>query len=119
MTSQDSHDARRRWRLPRFSLRLLFVIIALSSCMGAWVGHQLNWIRQRRDAREDDLVRPLLESTVSLLGAPYMQAPWPLELFGVEPAGVPILYVRDTATDEELARVRGLFPETEVFRWNE
>lgn len=119
MTSQNPHKAKRRWRLPRFSLRLLFVIVALLSCMGAWVGYQLNWIRQRRDAREDDLVRPLWDHTTSLVGAPYMQAPWPLELFGEEPAGVRILYVRDTATDEELARVRGLFPETEVFRLNE
>ena len=39
----------RGMKLPRFSLRTLFVLITLISIPLGWVAYQLNWIRQRHE----------------------------------------------------------------------
>jgi len=51
-----------------------------------------------------------------LRDAPFNQTPWPLWVFGEEPAGVPELYLSESTDEEDLARVRGLFPEARVSR---
>ena len=43
----DVSPPRRRWF--RFSLKTLFVVLTL---FGVWLGVQVNWIRQRREARQ-------------------------------------------------------------------
>lgn len=113
----DKSRNRRRWF--SFSLRSMLAAVVVLSVAGAWVGYQLNWIRQRHDVLENDQDSPLWVSVAVLDGAPCTRTPWPLGLFGEEPAGMPTIWLRDSVTDEELTRAQYLFPETEVRRLND
>lgn len=90
---------RRRWF--RFSLRTLFVVVTLLCVLlGGWMSYQLNWIRRRHDYLREHGLHPMRVT---------QSAPWSLRPFR-EP-GVSILIVN---TDDELAIVRSLFPETSI-----
>jgi hypothetical protein len=84
----------------RFSLRTMFVLMTII-CVGvAWVGYQLNWIRERHD---------FLDRHPQVYGSPRVtKCPWPLNLFGeksYQPLVVP------TSALEEAKR---LFPESQM-----
>jgi hypothetical protein len=87
---------------PRFSLRALFVLIALVSIPMGRVAYQLNWIRQRRDFAYRH--RPWRESSISMLEEP-PDAPWSLRLFRETS------YRLDEIPTPELDRAKELFPE--------
>jgi hypothetical protein len=84
---------------PRFSLRTLFVLIALISIPLGWMAYQLNWKRQRYDF----LVR---NHSAKLEMRTDRAAPWSLRLFGETHADY-LLYVPDADMEE----ARTLFPE--------
>jgi hypothetical protein len=102
----------RRWF--RFSLRTLFVVVSLICGAGAWTQYPLHWIREREAvlARDDVAVPVACFLTLNVWDSP----PWPLNWFGAEAAGFPAFYLPAGTTDDELARIQRLFPETDVKR---
>ena len=94
---------KRRWF--RFSLRTLFVLVTI---IGAWLGYQLNWIRQRHEflaAR----YRTIPAAWRSDLKPP--EPPWQLRLLGehrVNCLAVP---------KSQGPRARDLFPEAVIFTY--
>ena len=95
-------------KLPRFSLRTLFVLVAIASLPMAWAAYQLNWIRQRHAFfSQYNLDQKYLHSVLGPFN-PHLKAPWPLELFGERPADV--LYVNHGHLDE----AKDLFPESAI-----
>ena len=95
-------------KLPRFSLRTLFVLITLISIPLGWVAYQLNWIRQRR---------AFVEEFQSYNGLPFIrvdprypppECPWSISLFGESPRD-------DIRVPKQYAdEARRLFPEALV-----
>jgi hypothetical protein len=69
----------RGMKLPRFSLRTLFVLITLISLPMAWVAYQLNWIHQRHEFIEQYQKKNI---SMNILNAPQSQCPWFLRLLG-------------------------------------
>jgi hypothetical protein len=89
-------------KLPRFSLRTLFVLIALISIPLSWVAYQLNWIRQRHQfLRPDGPVVGWSRRSDRLL-------PWSLRLCGEH--GMDMLQVRQADSNA----AQKLFPESAV-----
>ena len=95
---------KRRWF--QFSLRTLFVLIALLSIPIAWAASiQLNWIRQRNEFKNEFDINDMDFSGFRPNAA---QCPWSLKLFGETDQKyvlVPIKYV---------AEARRLFPEAVI-----
>jgi hypothetical protein len=90
---------------PRFSLRTLFVLIALIAIPLGWSIRQLDWIRRRHEfLNRDDL--PIWYE--GFWGSE-LDCPWYLRLFG-EHARTPITVKKDHV--EEAIR---LFPEALVY----
>jgi len=118
---------------PRFSLRTLFVLIALFSLPLGWVAYQLNWIRQRHAF----LSRPDGWSWTGFLGNDGPpSAPWPLRIFGETGyAQIIVIIVDQDRTMNEhdqpepdssrltpkernyIERIGRLFPEAHTFAW--
>lgn len=104
----------RRWF--RYSLRTLFAVVTVVAC---WLGYELNWIRQRRMVIGDPQVKSI-KYHIQISGPfsgpirriEYEIAPWPLRWLGE--AGYSNILLEMGATDDELFRVRRLFPETGV-----
>jgi hypothetical protein len=95
----------------RFRLRTLLIAIALLAVPMAWVGWQLNWIRQRR---------ALLESRAVAShgwGLELPTAPSCLWLFGED--GLGVLALRDTTSNETVMDAKAIFPEADVRRSGE
>jgi hypothetical protein len=112
----------------RFSLRTLFVLVTVLGVFLGWLGVQVKWIRDRREARACSeewanayVVRigPHTSTALASYFQPstawnYRPAPWSLRLFG-EPGVYSIdvpSWVDDR--DEEVRRMKRLFPEAEV-----
>jgi hypothetical protein len=92
-------------KLPRYSLRTLFVFCTLAGIACAWITYQLNWIRQRHgflDAHNN--ARQAARHT-----SPNVNAPFPLRLFAEPPHR--ILVVPANYTE----KAKRLFPEARVF----
>ena len=88
----------------RFSLRMMFVLVAVASVPMCWVGYQLNWIRQRhrflREHRQFDY------NEMRMWGDD--RFPWSLRLFGEREKWVVFAPANET---DEAAK---LFPEARV-----
>jgi hypothetical protein len=84
-----------RMKLPRFTLRTLFITITLLSFPIGWVTYQLNWKRQRRNF--------VLEHQCEGIGS---SAPWPQNLLGEKGA----VYLENVPY-ELVEEARRLFPE--------
>jgi hypothetical protein len=67
-------------KLPQYSLRTLFALIALVGC---WSGYQLNWIRQRHDFYAAKCVT-FNDSGWNTVEKAWL--PWGLKLFGETPS---------------------------------
>jgi len=130
----------RRWL--RFSLRGMFVVITL---LGIWLGFQVNWLRQRQEARRwieqheslggwsrinpKDVIWTKLDGTKHP-GKP-ADAPWSLRLFG-ETRLAFINLDKSKLSEADIPRIDSLlalFPEAEdsgvhvnepglVYRWS-
>ena len=86
---------KRRWFA--YSLRTLFVVMTVFAC---WLGYQLNWIRQRHNAK---IGFGYLQ--IATTGPIPCHAPWPLRWFGEE--GHSLLLVPNSYTKEEMDRIQG------------
>lgn len=96
-------------RLFRFGLGTIFLVVTV---VAAWLGWEMNWIKQRHAVLESK------EVTISSVGIPWEGTPpSPLGWFGESGIGTGIVLPSKT-TDDELNRVRRLFPETSVQRWS-
>ena len=103
----------RRWF--RFSLRTLFVLVALVALLAGWVSRSLNWIRDKRDfVREGDDMNAMIYTQPGQS----VVAPSLLWVFGEEGAQFVVLFSED---DSDAQEARRLFPEAEVakpaWRW--
>ena len=91
----------------RFRLRTMLIGVAVLAVPMAWVGYQLNWIRQRQAMLESGRVYPTGKHGM----ASEVPAPGWLGLFGE--TGWRFLSSVE-ATPEEFAEATRLFPESEV-----
>ena len=64
-------------KLPRFSLRTLFVLVTLASIPMGWVAYQFYWIHQRHAFRANPNVIPFNPGIVNPA-----HTPWQLKLLG-------------------------------------
>ena len=92
----------RGMKLPRFSLRNLFVLVAIASLPMAWSAYQFNWIRQRHEFYDRYNV-PHLYSVDTV-----RECPWSLKLFGEQPQ-----WSLDVPK-ERMDDAQWLFPEASV-----
>jgi hypothetical protein len=91
---------------PRYSLRTLFVLVAIASVPMGWAGCQLNWIRQQHGFLRRAAVCE--DSSILNDSACPIKAPWELRLFDEPP--VKVIVVPNAMTDE----ASRLFPESLV-----
>ena len=127
MSEHAGPSRRRRFRL---SSRAMFVGVAFLAVIAAWLGCQLNWIRERNTAKN----RAAGIQLVTGVNGWFPKAPWPLWIFGEKGYAWILLHFPDPdrleitgsgptrwekgeplLTSEEgleLARMRRLFPET-------
>jgi len=109
-----------------FSLRTLFVVVTILGAFLGWLGVQVRWIHDRRQAlewilpyharqlaAESGSLPPPLKGSVSHAG---MTAPWSLRILGEK--GIERLEVDQdwlgANTPYSLAKLRLLFPEAKV-----
>lgn len=101
----------RRWL--RFSLLGLLVAVTIAAALAGWIAYHLDWIRQREAVMaRDDLAIP----SVNYVIPPSTLPPLPLGWFGATDTGIREFYLPEATSDEELERVRRLFPEMQVER---
>jgi hypothetical protein len=116
----------RGMKLPRFSLRTLFVLIALFACMLSWRQSTLDWIKQRnqylgaafghfKDEFESDGY-----VSQGVLGVKWDHEraglPWSLWVWGgtVRVKKSTIIHVSPITVDSTTDRMKQLFPEAEI-----
>lgn len=96
---------KRRWF--QFTLRTFLVSVALLGGFAAWLVYHVNWIRERDRAK---------------VGFGYLEhhgirrpchAPWPLNWLGEEGHG--LIIIPDFHSEEEIDRIKALFPEAQAF----
>jgi hypothetical protein len=96
---------------PRFSLKILLLFVA---AVGSFCGYHVNWIRQRHNAPVLPAVATAIQGTpcgpreVTCEQGP----PWPLGWFGER--GYVYLGVDASYGEQEIERIRKLFPEAQV-----
>lgn len=88
----------------QFSLRMMLVLVTLICILLAWVGHSLNWIRQRHQFLDRE--HPILITTTNDWSD--LSAPSALWVFGEQ--GVPEI----ECSQREEGNARRLFPEARV-----
>ena len=91
-------------RRPRFSLRTLFAVVTLFGC---WLGYELNWIRQRREAIQAGIAVPHTFAAQQIIPEPPLGFRW----LGED--GERHLF----AAASQFDRICQLFPESEVIEW--
>jgi hypothetical protein len=89
--------------LPRFSLRTMFVLVAVVSILLLWMASQMNWVRQRQAWRSTG-------PPVLMILMPN-SAPWPLHFF--DESGVELIKI-ENETAEQIAEAMRLFPEATI-----
>src|SRR5262249_27569148 len=94
-------------RRPRFSLRMLFVAVAILSLPLGWTGYPQNWIRERHSF----FLKEQPDGGSIGRGSLPPNAPWSLRLFGER--GVKELWV----FREDKERATQLFPEAKILIW--
>src|SRR5262245_16214465 len=92
-------------KLPRYSLRTLFVLVAIAGLISLWAVRQLEWIKERRQ-----FIDTKARGFVMLNGWPKRRtaAPWSLRIFGEKSWETTIL-----VEEGQVARGRDLFPEAD------
>jgi hypothetical protein len=108
-------------RLPRFQFRLrtLMIVVTLLAMICGYVRwHSAVVAKRRREAvakYKSWVALPLpasLPGNAHSLFSPRPMAPWPLRWFGEE--GYALIVVPMYTSDDEIERLRKLFPEAEV-----
>jgi hypothetical protein len=107
----------------QFRLRTLMIVVTLLAAVCRYVGSQVIFLRERHEARAKHAqVYPDVysDSNGNLYQhwtmAPVIRpkAPWPVRWFGEE--GYWGIVAGDTASDEEIANLKQLFPEAVIWR---
>jgi hypothetical protein len=93
-----------------FSLRTLFVVLTVLAIPLGWLGYQLNWIRRRHDARQSGDLFTSLDDPFK--DEHYFAAPFTLRMFGE--VGVERITLVRGGSQQEIERIRRLFPEAQV-----
>ena len=94
----------------RFSLRTLFVVVTVFGVFFGWVVYQLNWIRERHDAR----VR--WDFSYSEAGHPNRTPPpWSLRLFGEKQFLADFVVLQIPENDPIFRHIQKLFPEVRFY----
>jgi hypothetical protein len=106
-----SETPKRRWF--RFSLRTLFVVVTVAAIAVGWVVYHLDWMRQRRQALESHAI---LVPVACDFGLGQCRTPWPLWILGEADVGAVSFALPSSTSDEEVERIRRLFPEVDVGR---
>ena len=116
----DQPSPRRRFQ---FRLRTLMIVVTLLAVACGYVGSQAKVARERHQAMAthrtiypDVNLGPRGEMYQRWTGVPVIrpEAPWPLRWFGEQ--GYWGINSGDTASDDEVANLKRLFPEAEVWR---
>jgi hypothetical protein len=97
----------RRWF--HFSLRTMFVVVTLVAVPIAWLGAEIQWLRERQAWRNDDHANTVR----GWYGGSLRKVPWLSQQFGEGP----MLWweLLDSAwTEEDRVVLQRLFPEAEV-----
>lgn len=113
---------KRRW--PRFSLRTMFVVVAVFACGAGFLSYELSWIQQRREALIPNEVPYSWAESWNTKGHP-ATAPWHLRILGE--GGIAAIWIdrgMPSATREGYRnRLQRLFPEAQVIdameKWNQ
>lgn len=85
----------------------MFVLVTV---LCAWLGYQLNWIRQRREARSWlEHHSGVIVEDGSYVGMQPFPAPWNLRIFGEQ--GVAILSTGTYQSQDKFEDLKKLFPE--------
>ena len=95
--------------LHSFTLRTLFVLVAVMAVGLAWLGVQVKWIHDRWEARRRYAGMHIAE----------VCAPWSIRIFGEH--GIGVIGMPPWQTDAERKELQGLFPEARIekgeFNW--
>ena len=96
----------------RFTLRTFFVLLTLAACALGWLGVQVQWIKDRHEAREWCARRNMVAFVTA--HPAHQDAPLGIRLLGEE--GYDAIYLDDAREDGAygLAHFRRLFPEAKV-----
>jgi hypothetical protein len=101
---------KRRWF--QFSLRTLMIGVTVLAILFAYIGSQLKFMRERHEAAASHQ-----EVFSWVIPAIRPEAPWPLRWFGEEAyLGID---AGNTASDDEIANLKLLFPEAVIWRGDE
>jgi hypothetical protein len=100
----------------RFSLRTLFIVVAIVALAMAWVEPNLRWKRDRESAGVSegypDFISIVARETLHRRTTETL--PWGLRLFGARP--VPVLHFHSgvPATTKSVEELQRLFPEADI-----
>jgi len=110
LPSAPYHPRPERW--PQVTLKGCFVLVTLAGVFLGWLGFQIKWMRDRHKALESGSVQR--HNFMGFYPTPY--PPSLLRAFGERSIWAFDLKVAASATDDELHRIRALFPEFSVDR---
>lgn len=96
---------RRRW--PRFTLRTLLVVVTVAGAFAWLAERQVSWACEREKCLGSNRCEASFRGTIDGPAAPF-----PLNLMGVQ--GYDDVWVSNEISDEELERIRRLFPDAKV-----
>jgi len=99
----------------RFSLRTLFILVAIFCLPAAWIGNQLMWIHERHaalDFREENGWSVFMVTGYSIRHM--TSAPWQLRIFG-ERGETGILMPNTDQRPALKQRLAELFPEAKIY----
>ena len=99
---------KRRWF--RFSLRMMFVTVTFLCVLLGWVVYQLNWIRQRREYRSEQIKKGNQSGTITMT----VDAPISLRIFGEDGQKWLGVFADEETTAAEMERASVLFPEATI-----
>ena len=114
-----TRSPKRRWFRVSFSLRTLFVVVAMLACCFGWLGRNMNQVRDRDRFLE---TIPLHGSFAHGDGGWIKRRiPFVWTILGAKPFKMDIRIPDDKFTPAEIERIREVFPEAKVsvYTWPE
>ena len=120
MAGMESEPRRRRLQ---FSLRMLLVTVAFLGgliALSSWIAHSISIVREREEARIH-----VSTGEWSVIAHPWeppkspTRLPWIRTLMGDVPMGTMVYYPDHDRTGENLPKIRRIFPEAEIWCFDE
>src|SRR5262249_25572241 len=99
---------------PRYSLRALFVLVAITSLPLGWVAYNLNWIRARRAYMDDGYPVEYFDRKLSAPGWLGLFGEYGAARFGLEIQVDRLDPSKPVDSYEQVQYARNLFPEAEI-----